>query len=929
MSSRAPRYTIVLAAGEGTRMGSTTRHKVCFPVDGRPAINRALKTYNECGVKQHILVVGALAGQVIETVGAEFENVIFTYQPKRLGTAHAARQAMKIFDGLESEQDVLLVAGDRIIRPAVLEQLFDLYFSQVCDMVVLAVPNHHNSTQGRLVLDDNRQLMGIVEAVDVRQRRVFHKLRSLAVRGSIPENEELRQIIELGFAIDKKPPEKSKIEKAFGEIWHSIAVGKRSLTAEEIISFIPEKMTRFEFIDQAGKKVTRTPQEIEKTDLLNTSVYLIKTDALRYALSRLDRHNAQQEEYLSEMVNHLPGGLENGERKFTLSYLPVEDPAGVLGFNNPSELLEVEALIQSKRQKEPLETVLPANSYRTVNTWIRSFRELENQDTKSDESLQTELSQTYSDTKETILERVRAYIDILKHAARTVGKDEKVFIVRSPGRVNVMGRHIDHQGGNCNLMTIGYETLMVVRPREDDLVRLFSINPEHFPNREFSIGEMVEDLPWDDWLSLVNSKKVSRMVHTYGGDWAQYIKAAVLRLQKKFRTDKLCGMDLVVGGNIPLAAGLSSSSSLVVGAAEATVMVNRLDTFPAQFVDLCGEGEWFVGTRGGAADHAAVKFGQKGKVVKVVFFDFSILDIVPFPQNYALVVCDSGLKARKTGKARDLFNHRICCYRIGLLLIKKFFPQFSPALNHLRDVNMKNLKIPLSWIYRILLHLPEKATREELQLMLPDEDLDGFFSQHKPPHDGLYPIRGVVLFGLAEMERAKQFSDAMKTGRIDYLGRLMNVSHDGDRVIAIGRDGTESEYRAPISNDHIFSLIGDLESGDLERVERAQLQWQPGGYCCSLPEIDRMVHIALQTKGVVGAQLAGAGLGGCMMVLAHRDTVSSLIDNLSEKYYDTHDKLPTILVCRPVAGSGVLLGETTLTLQKPEGFRAKASRVKL
>jgi hypothetical protein len=38
------------------------------------------------------------------------------------------------------------------------------------------------------------------------------------------------------------------------------------------------------------------------------------------------------------------------------------------------------------------------------------------------------------------------------------------------------------------------------------------------------------------------------------------------------------------------------------------------------------------------------------------------------------------------------------------------------------------------------------------------------------------------------------------------------------------------------------------------------LQGQPGSYHCSLPEIDRMVHISLQTEGVVGAQLAGAGL---------------------------------------------------------------------
>jgi N-acetylgalactosamine kinase len=398
-------------------------------------------------------------------------------------------------------------------------------------------------------------------------------------------------------------------------------------------------------------------------------------------------------------------------------------------------------------------------------------------------------------------------------------------------------------------------------------------------------------------------------VQTYGGDWAQYIKAAVLRLQKKFRTEKLTGMDLVVSGNIPMAAGLSSSSTLVVGAAEAAVTINCLDTFPTQLVDLCGEGEWFVGTRGGAADHAAVKFGQKGKVVKVEFFDFSILDIVPFPPEYALVVCDSGLKAQKTGNAKDLFNHRVSCYRIGFLLIKKYFPQYAPVLDHLRDVNMKRLNIPQGWIYRILLHLPEKATQAELRAFLPDVDLDVFFNQHNPPPDGQYPIRGVVLFGLAEMERAKLFADAMKNNRIEDVGRLMNISHDGDRVIAIDPDETETPYQAPTSNDYILNLIEDLKSGDLARVSRAQLQWQPGSYHCSLPEIDRMVHISLQTEGVAGAQLAGAGLGGCMMVFAHRDAISNLIHNLTERYYSPHAKPPTILICRPIAGSNVLLGE--------------------
>ena len=92
---------------------------------------------------------------------------------------------------------------------------------------------------------------------------------------------------------------------------------------------------------------------------------------------------------------------------------------------------------------------------------------------------------------------------------------------------------------------------------------------------------------------------------------------------------------------------------------------------------------------------------------------------------------------------------------------------------------------------------------------------------------------------------------------------------------------------------------------------RAQLQWQPGGYHCSVPAIDRMVDIATATEGVAGAQLAGAGLGGCMMVLARRDAIERLIENLTREYYRPAAKSASVLVCRPIAGSGVLMREGT------------------
>ncbi len=76
MSDYAPKFSIILAGGAGTRMGSTSQHKVCFSIDGRPAINRALDIYKSSGIKHTIVVVGAMAGQVIETIGKEHEGFI-------------------------------------------------------------------------------------------------------------------------------------------------------------------------------------------------------------------------------------------------------------------------------------------------------------------------------------------------------------------------------------------------------------------------------------------------------------------------------------------------------------------------------------------------------------------------------------------------------------------------------------------------------------------------------------------------------------------------------------------------------------------------------------------------------------------------------------------------------------------------------------
>src|SRR5690606_24059381 len=69
--------------------------------------------------------------------------------------------------------------------------------------------------------------------------------------------------------------------------------------------------------------------------------------------------------------------------------------------------------------------------------------------------------------------------------------DRPVVICRAPGRINLMGRHIEHRGGDINVMAISRETVVVASPRTDDTVTLHNLAPS-FTDRSFRISELLE-----------------------------------------------------------------------------------------------------------------------------------------------------------------------------------------------------------------------------------------------------------------------------------------------------------------------------------------------------------------------------------------------------------------------------------------------------
>lgn len=631
---------------------------------------------------------------------------------------------------------------------------------------------------------------------------------------------------------------------------------------------------------------------LERSNETNQSLYFIKALLLYSAIKQIKRDNAQQEEYITDIV----GILSKAGAK--IETFIVDDETKILSFNTPQELLEIEMYFQRIKLKELNGNLRNPGNFKPVSEWIRLFEE-------RNPRLIELLRDIYRDDVSVIESKVSMYLRVLMGFAERFGWDRKVSIVRSPGRLNIMGRHIDHRGGTVNIIAIDKEIIMVFEPREDDIVSLYNINEDKFPPREFSISKEMSKLDWSSWLNAINSDRLKEELNRNLGDWANYIKASALKIQDRFRDKRILGMNAVVLGDIPIGSGLSSSSSMVVATAEAIVLANQLNIPPEDFVQLCGEGEWYVGTRGGSGDHAAIKFGIKGNISQIKFFEFEFVGSAPLPKDYSIVFCYSQEQAKKAENARNVFNQKVACYELGTMMLKRLFPQFSDRIKHLRDINPETLGIPEYEIYEMLKSLPERASREELILFFgPSEKhtLERIFSTHSAPFEG-YPIRGVCLFGISECARSKACLELLNREDLVTLGELMNISHNGDRVTRLNEYGERVLHVNDVSINYLNKLI---EGSKRLNDRRFSIMYQSGDYGCSTYKIDMLVDLANSVPGVLGAQVAGAGLGGCVMVLCKSSVIEHLRERLVRYYYEPFNLEPLIEEAIPVKGSGYI-----------------------
>ncbi len=220
-----------------------------------------------------------------------------------------------------------------------------------------------------------------------------------------------------------------------------------------------------------------------------------------------------------------------------------------------------------------------------------------------------------------------------------------------PGRLEVFGKHTDYAGGRSLVAAVPRGFAVVARERADGVVCV----------TDAGRGGTVE-------IDSADPRPASH-------GWSNYVATVVGRLTANFPGATL-GTDIVIASDLPSAAGLSSSSTFIVGLALALVLRGGLAAREewrqavvtpqdlagylgaieagASFGQLAGAGG--VGTHGGSEDHTAILTCRPGMVSQNRFVPVRHLGDVPMPGAWSCAIATSGVHADKTGGARDRFN---------------------------------------------------------------------------------------------------------------------------------------------------------------------------------------------------------------------------------------------------------------------------------
>ncbi|CAH8585286.1 unnamed protein product [Schistosoma turkestanicum] len=458
------------------------------------------------------------------------------------------------------------------------------------------------------------------------------------------------------------------------------------------------------------------------------------------------------------------------------------------------------------------------------------------------------------------------------------------FVVRAPGRVNLIGEHIDYNGYPVLPMALEqavYLSVGLTSGSDVDKIVLKSTDTQYRPIK-ISIAEAITfgcegspDSP--EWFHYFQCayRGVKDYVDESNLNW---IPPSI---------NVLVG-DVTYGGLWP-AAGLSSSSAFVVASAIAIMQISGLQINRHELARLCAKCEQYIGIQGGGMDQAASVLAVENNALLIEFTKpFVTVSPIQLPSDIVFVIAHSGVHARKA--ATSHYNERVTECRLAAKILAQNCPHATESSN-----------------YSPTTPLCLSDTQKLWEAVSPDEMIriqeDGLSIVTRYLPSGIINRENLYNFGLTSSVIEGCLTDNTKTmNHFNLRDRAEHVYSEAERVFKfydICKKILRTNDTQTNSIDYM-QLLGDL-------MNQSQLSCA-NLYQCSCDKLDKLISVC-RSAGAFGSRLTGAGWGGCNVSLVRKSNAQQFIEKVRKEFYNViggNSDNDLIFISQPGRPAGIM-----------------------
>lgn len=404
------------------------------------------------------------------------------------------------------------------------------------------------------------------------------------------------------------------------------------------------------------------------------------------------------------------------------------------------------------------------------------------------------------------------------------------FVARSPGRVNIIGEHIDYSLYNVLPTAVINDVLIATQVLDNDNghITIANTNSAKYPSEETRISGKIT---------------IDKDNHKWSNYFLAGVSGSLESLRRKHGEDFIPkGMKLLIDGNVPAGGGLSSSAAFVCASALAVMAANGQIVSKQDLLDECIVSERSVGVYSGGMDQAASIFSERGYLLYCLFWPEFAAEHVAVPKAHpevTFLVAQSFVTSDKAVTAPKHYNLRVVEVTLATVVLAK-----------LHDLALNPDKSSLGFSLR---NFQEEIMKREGKLQQPEEEqVDAVIAIIKAKLDkDAYTredIAAILEISVENLEKEYMSKFPVQADTFKLKQRALHVLQEARRVLSFRETLSQSES---LDQDRLLQL-GGLMNATQDSCAKV--------YECSCPEIDDICSIA-RNAGAYGSRLTGAGWG--------------------------------------------------------------------